>query len=88
MSGFDSGQLVQLLTNGGVTTTKMLLEHPEKLASSIVVGTQVEGGTSETLRLVLTYCTSAAATQLLEKPASLVEAIQKEAETSSFDAGQ
>ena len=71
-----------------VVTTKMLLEHPEKLASSIVIGAQVEGVTSETLRLVLTYGSSAVTTQLLEKPTSLVKAIQKAAETLGFDAGQ
>ena len=33
-SGFDAGQLVRLLTYAGDATTKMLLEHPEKLAGS------------------------------------------------------
>ena len=43
---------------------------------------------SEALRLILTKGSSAVATQLLEKPTSLVKAIQQAAKTSGFDAGQ
>ena len=51
-SGFDAGQLVRLLTYAGDATTKMLLEHPEKLAGSMVLtrrGCHFQGTVHDTL---------------------------------------
>ena len=76
-----------MLTYAAAATTKTLLEDPEKLASSIVLLTQLEGVTAEALRLILAHGSSAVATQLLEKPVSLTKAIQKVVKMSDFDAG-